>query len=84
MYPLVSQHFSAEDRKCLDFFKEKFKKNVTSIGHNLAISAYAIRSFLDEHNIEYLTEDPKKKDREEILSKAKNYTIALECWGTKK
>ena len=64
--------------------KEKFKKNVTSIGHNLAISTYAIRSFLDEHNIEYLTEDPKKKDREKILLEAKKYTIALECWGEKK
>ena len=64
--------------------KEKFNLNVTSVGHNLAISTYAIRSFLDEHNIKYFTVNPKKKDREEILSKAKNYTIALECWGTKK
>ena len=64
--------------------KEKFNLGVTSVGHNLSISTYVIRSFLDEHNIEYLTDNPKKKDREKILSEAKKYTIALECWGTKK
>ena len=64
--------------------KEKFNLGVTSVGHNLAISSYSIRSFLDEHNIEYLTDNPKKKDREKILSEARKYTIALECWGKEK
>ena len=62
--------------------KEKFNLGVTSEGQNLATSIYTIRSFLDEHGINYLTTDKsEKKDREKIISIAKKYTIPLECWG---
>ena len=62
--------------------KEKLKFGVTSEGQNLAISIYTIKSFLDESNVDYVTlYDPKNKDREQIISKAKKYTIPLECWG---
>ena len=64
---------------------EQFNLGVTSEGHNLAISAYSIRSFLDENNIQYLTIDnAKKKDSEKIKKEAKKYTVALQCWAEKK
>ena len=63
--------------------KERLNLGVTSIGHNIATSIYTIRSFLDENNIKYSTYNSKKKDREKIISEAKRYTIALECWGKK-
>ena len=63
--------------------KERLNLGVSSAGHNIAISIYTIRSFLDENNIEYSTYDEKKKDREKIILEAKKYTIALECWGEK-
>jgi S1-C subfamily serine protease len=63
--------------------KERLNLGVSSAGHNIAISIYTIRSFLDENNIEYSTYNTKKKDREKIILEAKKYTIALECWGKK-
>tara|TARA_Y100000590_G_scaffold443229_1_gene572367 strand:- start:1867 stop:3081 length:1215 start_codon:yes stop_codon:yes gene_type:complete len=63
-------------------FKEWLNLGVTSEGQNLAISIYTIKSFLDENNINYLTNNKlKKKDRETIVSDAKKYTVPLECWG---
>jgi peptidoglycan hydrolase-like protein with peptidoglycan-binding domain len=62
--------------------KERLNLGVTSAGQNLATSIYTIRSFLDEHNINYLTiNEIEKKDREKIISEAKKYTVPLECWG---
>ena len=62
--------------------KERLNLGVTSAGQNLATSIYTIRSFLDEHNINYLTiNEMEKKDREKIISEAKKYTVPLECWG---
>ena len=62
--------------------KEWRKKGVTSKGQFMATSIYTIRSFLDEHNIDYITSNKtEKKDREKIISEAKKYTIPLECWG---
>ena len=64
---------------------EQFNLGVTSEGHNLAISAYSIRSFLDENNIQYLTIDnAKKKDSEKIKKEAKKFTVALQCLAEKK
>ena len=48
----------------------------------MATSIYTIRSFLDEHNVDYITSNKtEKKDREKVISEAKKYTIPLECWG---
>ncbi len=74
-----SVHAKSSLRKKLT---ELFKLGVTSEGHNWATSIYTIRSFLDEHNIDYLTiNKTEKKDREKIISEARKYTIPLECWG---
>ena len=63
-------------------FKERLRVGVTSEGQNEAISIYTIKSFLDENNVDYLSVNKtEKKDREEIISEAKKYTIPLECWG---
>ena len=74
-----SVHAKSSLRKKLT---ELFKLGVTSEGQNWATSIYTIRSFLDEHNIDYLTiNKTEKKDREKIISEARKYTIPLECWG---
>ncbi len=63
-------------------FIERLRDGVTSEGQNEAISIYTIKSFLDENNVDYLiVNKTEKKDREEIISEAKKYTVPLECWG---
>ena len=68
--------------------KDSFKKKIldllrysaSSEGLYMATSVYTIKSFLDEHNVNYLTSKKlKKKDKEEILLEAKKYTIPLKC-----
>ena len=62
--------------------KERLKFGVTSEGQNLATSIYTIKSFLDENNINYLQNyKASKQKRENLISNAKKYTLALECWG---
>tara|TARA_B100000029_G_scaffold212123_1_gene210123 strand:- start:248 stop:1462 length:1215 start_codon:yes stop_codon:yes gene_type:complete len=43
-------------------------------------SIYIIKSFLDEHKIDYIAKDiSEKKTKEQIISEAKKYTIPLKC-----
>ena len=68
--------------------KDSLKKRIfdllrysaSSKGLYLATSIHTIKSFLDEHNIDYLSsENIKKIDSEQILIDASKYTIPLKC-----
>ena len=68
--------------------KESLKKrildllryNASSEGLYIATSIYIIKSFLDEHNIDYLKKNSQKKQsKDQIISQAKKYTVPLKC-----
>tara|TARA_Y100000590_G_scaffold134200_2_gene153525 strand:+ start:22528 stop:23751 length:1224 start_codon:yes stop_codon:yes gene_type:complete len=63
-------------KKILDLLRY----STSSEGLYMATSIYTIKSFLDEHNIEYLSFDKsKKKTKEQIINEVKKNTIPLKC-----
>ena len=62
------------------FFITLLKYSTSSEGLYKVNSIYVIKSFLDEHKIEYITKDiNKKKTKEQIILEAERYTIPLKC-----